>query len=70
MVGELDHLVALVVMAENHESIAEGGASGGNASIHHGVGQAEILLGQGLALGDVLLFELSHQRNHRRHRHR
>src|SRR6185436_13899792 len=40
---------------------------GGNAGIHLGVGQTEILLGQRLALGDVLLLELGQQRNDRTH---
>ena len=63
IVGELDHLVALVVMAEDHQPIAERRARGRDASVHLGVRQAEILLGQRLALGDVFLLEFGQQRN-------
>ena len=63
VIGELDHLVALIVMTENDQPAAERPACGGNASVHLRVGQTEILLGQRLALGDVLLLELGQQRN-------
>ena len=63
VVGELDHLVALIVMTEDDEPRAERRARRGNAAIHLVVRQTEILLGQRLALGDVLLLELGQQRN-------
>ena len=34
VVGELDDLVALIVMAEDHKPAAEGGPGGGNAAVH------------------------------------
>ena len=49
-VGELDHLVALVVMAEDDEPIAEGGASGGNAHVELVVGETEVGVRERLAL--------------------
>ena len=39
VVGELDDLVALIVMAEDDEAVAERRACGRNAGIHLGVGQ-------------------------------
>ena len=55
VVGELDHLVALIVMAEDDEPAAERRLGRGDAAVHLLVGQAEIPLRQRLALGDVLL---------------
>ena len=55
VVGELDHLVALIVMAEDDQPAAERRLGGGDADVHLLVGQAEIPLRQRLALGDVLL---------------
>ena len=65
VVGELDHFVALIVVAEDDEPVAERRARRGDARVHLRVGQAEILLGQRLPLGDVLLLELGQQRNDR-----
>ncbi len=55
VVGELDDLVALIVMAEDDEPAAERGSGGGDARVHLLVGQTEVALGQRLALGEVLL---------------
>ena len=65
VVGELDHFVALIVMAEDDEPAAERRLRGGDAAVHLLVGQAEVALGQRLALGDVLLLVLGQQRNQR-----
>ena len=62
VVGELDDLVALVVMSENHEAPAELCARYGNPPIHFLIGQTDIPLGQRLPLADVLLFVLRQQR--------
>ena len=58
VVGELDHFVALIVMAEDDEPVAELRARRGNARVHLGVGKAEVFFRQRLPLGDVLLLEL------------
>ena len=55
VVGELDHLVALVVMAEDDEPVAERRFRRGDARVHLLVRQAEIALGQRLPLGDARL---------------
>ena len=39
VVGELDDLVALVVVAEDDEAVAERGLGGGDADVHLGVGR-------------------------------
>ena len=49
-VGELDHFVALVVMAENDEPVAERGFGGRDADVELGLRQTEIALRQRLAL--------------------
>ena len=54
VVGELDDLVALVVVAEDDDSTAELGARRGDAAVHLLVREAEVFLGERLALGDVL----------------
>jgi hypothetical protein len=63
VVGELDDLVALVMVAENHQPAAELPARLGNTDLHFGVGKAEVLLRQSLAFSDVFLLELGQQRN-------
>jgi hypothetical protein len=68
VVGELDHLVTLVVMPEDHQSFAELGPCRGNPRVHFGVRQAEIPVGQRLALRDALLLELRQERNDGGHR--
>ena len=50
------HLVALVVVAEDDEPAAERRLRGGDARVHLLVGQPQVVLGQRLAFGDVLLF--------------
>ena len=55
VVGELDHLVALVVMPEDDQPAAERALRGGDAAVHLLVGQADVPLGQRLTLGDVRL---------------
>ena len=58
VVGELDHFVALIVMAENDESLAERRARRGNAQLHLVVGQPEIGFGQRLPFVEALLFHV------------
>jgi hypothetical protein len=62
VVGEPDHLVALVVMAEDHQPAAEPLFGGGEAGVHLLVGQPEIPLGERLALTEVFLFVLRQDR--------
>ena len=57
-VGELDHLVALVVVAEDDEAVAERLLRGGDPRVHLVVGQTQVALGQRLALADALLLDL------------
>ena len=64
VVGELDHLVALVVVAEDDEAAAERRPGGGDARVHLLVGQTEIALRQRLALADVLFLVGGQERNH------
>ena len=52
VVGELDDLVALVVVAEDDEAVAERGLGGGDADVQLGVRQTEIGLRQRLALAE------------------
>ena len=56
VVGELDHLVALVVMAEDDDALAERRLRGGDARVHLVVRQAQISLRERLALADALPF--------------
>ena len=62
VVGELDDLVALVVMAEDHEPPAERPARGGDAAIHLLDGEAEVAVRQRLPLADVLVLVLRQER--------
>src|SRR5262245_8414792 len=68
VVGELDHLVALIVVTQDHELAAERRARFGNAPHHLLVRESQILFRQRLALGEMFLLVLSQQRNDRRHR--
>ena len=63
VVGELDHLVALIVMPEDDEAAAERRLRGGDARVHLLVRQADVALRQRLTLGDVLFFVRGQQRN-------
>ncbi len=63
VVGELHHLVALIVMAENDETTTERRFRRGDAAIHLLVREAEIVLGQRLPLSDVCFFVVSDQRD-------
>ena len=45
VVGEPDHFVALIVMAEDDETVTERRAGSSNARRHLGVREAEVLLG-------------------------
>ncbi len=67
VIGELDDLVALIVMTEDDEPAAERRLRGGDAAIELFVGQAEIALGERLALRDMRFLELRQDRKHRRH---
>ena len=64
IVREPNHFVALIVMAQYHETAAELGLGVLDASVHLGVGKAEILVGQRLTFADMLLLVLGQQRNH------
>jgi len=44
VVGELYHLVALVVVAEDHGLFAQLLASGGDARVHSVIGQREVVV--------------------------
>ena len=57
-VGELDHLVALVVMAEDDDALAERRLGGGDPRVHLVVGEAQVFLRERLALADALLLDL------------
>jgi hypothetical protein len=57
-IGELDDFVALIVMPEDDEAIAERALRGGDARVHLVFRQAEILLGQRLALADAFFLNL------------
>ena len=58
VVGELDHLVALVVVAEDDEALAEGRPRRRDAAVHLLDRQAEVALRERLPLADVLVLEL------------
>ena len=70
VVGEADHLVALVVVAQHQEPLAEGGLGRPDAPVHLLVGQAQVLLWQRLPLTDLLFLDLRQQRDERVHRMR
>ena len=57
-IGELDHLVALIVMAENHEPLAERVLGRRNARVHLVVRETQVGLRQRLALADTRLLDL------------
>ena len=67
VVGELDDLIALIVMSENDEPAAKLRFRSRNTRVHLLVRQPDIRLRQRLALGDVLFLVLGQQRNQRRH---
>jgi hypothetical protein len=60
-VGELDDLVALVVVAEDDDALAERPLRGGDPLVHLVVGQAEVALGQRLALADAGLLDVGQE---------
>ena len=62
VVGELDHFVALVVMAEDDEAVAERRARRRDAQRHLLVRQTEIRLRQRLALADRRLLDFVQDR--------
>src|SRR5205823_2435732 len=68
VVGELDHLVSLIVMAEDHEPAAELPLRRRDAAVHLLVRKAKVPLGERLALGEVLLFVGRQDRKQCRHR--
>ena len=57
-VGELDDLVALIVVAEDDERVAERRLRRRDPRVHLVVGQAQVVLGERLALADALLLDL------------
>jgi hypothetical protein len=62
-VGELDHFVALIVMAEDDETIAERPLRGGDPRVHLVVGETQECLGNRLALADALFLDLREEFN-------
>ena len=67
VVGELDHFVALIVMAEDDQPAAERRLRRRDAAVELFVGQTEIPLGKRLALRDMRFLELRQDRKQRRH---
>ena len=67
VIGELDDLVALIVMTKDDETAPEGRLCGCDAAIELVVGQTEIALGERLALRDMRFLELRKHRKQRRH---
>ena len=63
VVGELDDLVALVVMAEDDAPLAERRLGAGDARVELVVRQTEISLRERLALADALLLEVGQYLN-------
>ncbi len=63
VVGELDHLVALIVVAQDDEPSAERRTGRSDARIHLLVRQPDVLLGQRLTFGDVRLLVGGQERN-------
>ena len=61
VIGELDDLVPLVVVAQDHHPLTERALGGRDARVHLIVGEAEILLGERLPLADALLLDLGEQ---------
>ena len=62
VIGEADDLVALVVVPENHEAIAERGAGSGDARLHLVVRQPEVAFRQRLPLAQARLLDLVQDR--------
>ena len=67
VIGELDHFVALVVVAEDDEPIAERRARRCDAQRHLLVGQTEIRLRERLPLADRRLLDFVQDRQERAH---
>src|SRR5215203_5874921 len=67
IIRELDHLVALIVLAQNNEARAERRFRGSDAGVELFVRQAKVALGERLALADLRFLELRQDRKHRRH---
>jgi hypothetical protein len=55
VVGELDHLVALIVVAQDHAALAQRGLRLRDPGVELVVREAEIALGKRLTLSDALL---------------
>jgi hypothetical protein len=53
VVGELDHLVSLIVMTEDEQALAQVRLGRRDPLVHLGIGQAEIPIRERLALGDL-----------------
>jgi hypothetical protein len=56
VVGELDHFVALVMMAEDDETAAEPRFRRGDARVHFVIGETEVFLRERLTLREVFFF--------------
>src|SRR3954454_18594370 len=60
-VRELDDLIALIVMPEDHHAVAQRLLRRDDPLVHFVVGQAQVFLRQGLPLADALLLDLVEQ---------
>jgi hypothetical protein len=67
VVRKTDDFVALVVMAEDHEPLAERGPGSCDAQLHFVVGQTQVRLWERLPLVETLLFDLVEYREKRCH---
>ena len=61
VVGELDHLVALVVMPEDHDAVAERRLRRRDPRVHLVVRQAQVSLRERLALADARLLDVGEE---------
>jgi len=61
VIGEFDHFVALVVMPQNHDALAERRFGGLDAGVHLVVREAQVAIGERLPLTDALLLDLSQE---------
>ena len=57
-IGELDDLVALIVMAQDDDPVTERPLCSGDPLVHFVVGKTQVFLGERLALSDALFLDL------------
>ena len=60
-IGELDDLVALIVMAQDDDAVTERPLGSGDPLVHFVVGKTQVFLGERLALSDALFLDLGEQ---------